>query len=129
MEESQTRISSWCRRWGGGTARGRGVTSRREAAARDTADITLRKESGVTGMPAVPPPSSLEARMASMRRRSEAEQRDWEMETRSAGSGVPTSRVSGGRLCWYCEHARWKEDTAMQERCFGWAWRGGSGFS
>ena len=28
-----------------------------------------------------------------------------EIETRSAGSGVPTSKVSGGKLCWY-----WKKD-------------------
>ena len=73
-------------------------------------------------MPPCAPPSSLEARMASIRRRSEAEHRDWLMATRSVGSGVPTSSVSLGRLCWYCEHARWKEETAMQERCFGWAW-------
>ena len=26
-----------------------------------------------------------------------------EIETRSAGSGVPTRRVSGGKLCWYCK--------------------------
>ena len=25
----------------------------------------------------------------------------WEIETRSAGSGVPTSRVSSGKLSWY----------------------------
>ena len=25
----------------------------------------------------------------------------WEIETRSAGSGVPTSRVSRGKLSWY----------------------------
>lgn len=53
--------------------------------------------------------------MASMRRRSEAEHRDCEMETRSAGSGMASSWSSS----W--EHARWKEDTAMQDRCLGWA--------
>ena len=25
----------------------------------------------------------------------------WEIETRSAGSGVPTNRVSSGKLSWY----------------------------
>ena len=25
----------------------------------------------------------------------------WEIETRSAGSGVPTSKVSSGKLSWY----------------------------
>ena len=30
----------------------------------------------------------------------------WEMETRSAGSGVPTSRVSSGKLSWYWNKVR-----------------------
>jgi len=122
VDESHTKISSWCRRCGGGTARGKGVTSSLAAAALDTADMTRRKERGVTGIPCeLVEHSSFEAKIASIRSRSDAEHRDCEIETRSAGSGVPTSRVSGGKLCWYWEQARWKEDTAMHERCFGWA--------
>ena len=30
----------------------------------------------------------------------------WEIETRSAGSGVPTSKVSSGKLSWYCNKVR-----------------------
>ena len=30
----------------------------------------------------------------------------WEIETRSAGSGVPTSRVSRGKLSWYWNKVR-----------------------
>lgn len=49
VEESQTRISSWWRRWGGGRAAGRGEMSSLEPAARVTAIISLRAERGVTG--------------------------------------------------------------------------------
>ena len=123
VEESQTRISSWWRRCGWGTERGAGHTSSLAAAARPTAIMRRRKARGVTGRvgrSSPPPPvSSLLARIPSMRRRSEAEQRDWLMVTRSAGSGRPA--VSSLPLSRYCRHARWKEETAMQERCFGWA--------
>ena len=30
----------------------------------------------------------------------------WEIETRSAGSGVPTNRVSSGKLSWYWNKVR-----------------------
>ena len=33
----------------------------------------------------------------------------WEIETRSAGSGVPTSRVSRGKLSWYWNKVREKK--------------------
>ena len=49
VEESQTKISSWWRRWGGGRAGGRGEMSSLVPAARLTAIISLRKERGVTG--------------------------------------------------------------------------------
>ena len=112
--------------------------------------MTLRKERGVTGIPCLEH-SSFDAKIASIRRRSDAEHRDcnrgnslkrrwilrpnchghenerhdlielevrtsvllvmvmivmlatstWEIETRSAGSGVPTSKVSSGKLSWY----------------------------
>ena len=67
--------------------------------------------------------SSLLARMASILRRSEAEHRDWEMVTRSEGSGM--TRAGCGDLgeaeasTW--EQARWNDETAMQDRCLGWA--------
>ena len=62
--------------------------------------------------------SSLLAMMASILSRSEAEHRDWEMETRSDGCG----RTKRSPLpSWYWEQARWNEDTAMQDKCFGWA--------
>ena len=65
--------------------------------------------------------------MASIRRRSEAEHRDWEMVTRSAGSGVRTGGLGASCACveartW--EHARWNEETAIQDRCLGWACEG-----
>jgi hypothetical protein len=103
VDESHTKISNWCRRCGGGTARGKGVTSSLAAAALETADMTRRKERGVTGIPCWEEveTSSFEAKIASIRSRSDAEHRDCEIETRSAGSGVPTSRVSRGKLCWY----------------------------
>lgn len=50
VDESQTSISSWCRRWAGGLAGGAGDISSLAAAARDTAIISRRKERGVTGM-------------------------------------------------------------------------------
>ena len=50
VDESQTSISSWCRRWAGGMAGGTGEISSLAAAARDTAIIRRRKERGVTGM-------------------------------------------------------------------------------
>jgi len=120
VDESQTRISSWCRRWGRGTPAGAGEISNLVAAARDTAIMIRRKERGVTGSGGTDCCllSSFDARMASIRSKSEAEQRDWEMETKSAGSGT-TARSP--RASWYWEQARWNEDTAMQERCFGWA--------
>lgn len=49
VDESHTSISSWCRRCGGGAAGGAGEMSSLAAAARDTAIISRRKESGVTG--------------------------------------------------------------------------------
>lgn len=62
--------------------------------------------------------SSLLAMIASILRRSEAEHLDWEMVTRSDGCGM-TNRSA--LTSWYWEHARWNEDTAMQDKCFGWA--------
>ena len=61
--------------------------------------------------------------MASILRRSEAEHRDWEMVTRSPGSGMMKAGDLGvsWSFSWTWEHARWKEDTAMQDRCLGWA--------
>ena len=54
------------------------ITSSLAAAALDTADMTLRKERGVTGIPSccTPEHSSFEAKIASIRSRSEAEHRD-----------------------------------------------------
>ena len=54
------------------------ITSSLAAAALDTADMTLRKERGVTGIPSCcsPEHSSFEAKIASIRSRSEAEHRD-----------------------------------------------------
>ena len=49
VEESQTRISSWCSRWGSGAPAGAGEISNLVAAARDTAIMIRRKERGVTG--------------------------------------------------------------------------------
>ena len=40
------------------------------------------------------------------------------MVTRSDGCGM-TGRSS--LTSWYWEQARWNEDTAMQDKCFGWA--------
>ena len=56
----------------------REITSSLAAAALDTADMTLRKERGVTGIPSccTPEHSSFEAKIASIRSRSEAEHRD-----------------------------------------------------
>ena len=58
----------------------REITSSLAAAALDTADMTLRKERGVTGIPSCCTPelehSSFEAKIASIRSRSEAEHRD-----------------------------------------------------
>ena len=53
-------------------------TSSLAAAALDTADMTRRKESGVTGIPwSLDEHSSFEAKIASIRNRSDAEHRDW----------------------------------------------------
>ena len=54
VEESQTSISSWWRRCGGGVAGGAGETSSLAAAARETAIISLSRESGVTGTGGTP---------------------------------------------------------------------------
>jgi hypothetical protein len=74
-----------------------------------------RQVRGVTGslMLAL---DSLEDRIASIRSKSEDEQRDWEMVTRSEGSGTAGKPPP---LSWYWEQARWKEATAMQDKCFG----------
>jgi len=90
-------------------------------AARLTAIISFRKERGVTGRGGTVCCclfSSLLAMIASILRRSEAEHLDWEMVTRSDGCGM-TNRSA--LTSWYWEHARWNEDTAMQDKCFGWA--------
>ena len=56
---------------------GRKRTSSLAAAALDTADMTRRKERGVTGIPCwLDEHSSFEAKIASIRSRSDAEHRD-----------------------------------------------------
>ena len=54
VDESQTSISSGCRRCGGGVAGGAGEISSLAAAALDTAIISLSRESGVTGTAGTP---------------------------------------------------------------------------
>lgn len=40
------------------------------------------------------------------------------MVTRSDGCGM---RGRSSLTSWYCVQARWNEDTAIQDKCFGWA--------
>jgi len=118
VELSHTSISSWCRRcWGMGPRDG--AISRRSDAALDTSHIARMKDRHVTGIAGTHGThwsESFEERMPSILVRSEAEQRDCEIETSVAGSGTlhPYSDL-------YWVQARWNAATAMQDRCFGWA--------
>ncbi len=131
--------NTWCSSWSGRVG-GRASTSPSwTEAARLIENMRRRKERAVAGSSGPAPGfiSNLLARMDCILSRSEGEQRDCEIVTRSLGSGTEIGWDDVGPPAWSscclaccsswwrrnCVHAKWKAATAMHDRCFGWAWK------